>query len=1106
MNPRESTGSRRLRAGILAVSIALFSAALFVFAPFPGRAATVGLVSNINTTVIPQSSGPQSLGFLNGKMLFGARDSTGAGLWGTDGTAGGTQLIQRFSAQGFVAAGAGSFMTTGTGAYFAAGDQSGSSMVWFTDGSSAGTKQIIALPTGSISAPSLLGMLGTTLIFTSYTPSNSVQLYASDGTTAGTVALTNFSGSVSAALSQFIIVGSKFYFVAQDNVSGQQIWVSDGTVAGTHVVTIGSVGLSPTYNPQSFQQVGSLVLYTSSGVLWSIDTTTDTINPVTSSGGTPGFGPPFVLGTGPLAAMNGFILFVATTNQFTSSLELWRSDGTTAGTFKVANVAATPTSYELQYTGVQKVGDRVLYIADDGVHGQQLWSSDGTAANTFQLTNATQPANSTMFPIAGLLANIGNTAYYAVYDGANATTESVWRTDGTVAGTKIVNGIPPIDQSEAGSTLAIGDAATLYIAVHTSSGLTTSIYKYDVTNDHGTLAKSGLQMFNGDEFAYGGTLLFFGDDDPIIGDEPWVSDGTAAGTHLIEDIFPQTTDQGSNASGFVAFAGRLAFAADDGISGRELWISDGTTAGTTLLADINPGVAASNPNHLFTFGGALYFFATDASGSSKFMRIKSIGAVPEVLATLSTLSSGFAMYCGQDGPAFIGTQMYFAANDGQSGLELWTSDGTAAGTHLVADIAAGVSDSYPCYLTVLGNRVFFAAVGPQGNELWSSDGTTAGTTQVADINPGALSSSPYYLTVLGNNMYFGADDGVHGFELWKSDGTAAGTSLVDDVLPGADASNAVPLGILAGKLVFQTSIVDAQSGNYSLALWTTDGSLAGTSQLATMAPNYFVNAFVSGNHIFFVGQDASGVEPWVSDGTVTGTHILKDINPSGGSYPSWFANFNSWTLLEVTDPTLGEQLWRTDGTTAGTTLIGNIPPQPNVSPIPLPPLNRLAVGSKFYFSANDPIMGTELYSVANSAPTANADTATSTDDAAVTINVLANDTDADSTLDPGSIVITTSPAHGTAIVTNGAVAYTPSSGFAGTDSFGYTVSDAQGLASAPVNVSLTVTAPITPPPTTVVTAPRHGGGSMSIYEVIGLFALLSFNIAGKLRERRSRGI
>jgi ELWxxDGT repeat protein len=1102
MNPRESTGARRLRAGILAGPIALFSAALLAFAPLPGRAASVGLVSNINTTLIPQSSGPQSLGFLNGKMLFGARDSIGAGLWSTDGTAGGTQLIQRFSAQGFVAAGAGSFITTGSGAYFAAGDQNGTSMIWFTDGSSAGTKQIIALPTGSISAPTLMGMLGTTLIFTSYTASNSVELYASDGTTAGTVALTNFTGSVSRSFSQFIIVGGKIYFVALDSVSGTQIWASDGTIAGTHVVTIGSAGLSPTYNPQSFQQVGSLVLYTSSGVLWSIDTTTDTINPVTSSGGTPGFGPPFVLGTGPLAAMNGFILFVATTSPLTSSLELWRSDGTTAGTFKVANIAATPTSYELQYTGVQKVGNKVLYIADDGVHGPQLWSSDGTAANTFQLTSATQPANSTMFPIAGLLANTGNTAYYTIYDGANATTESVWRTDASVAGTKIVSGIPPIDQSEAGVTLAVGDAATMYIAVHTNSN--TSIYKYDVTNDHGTLARSGLQIFSGDEFAYGGTLLFFADDDPVIGDEPWVSDGTAAGTHLIEDIYPQSADQGSNPSGFVAFAGRLAFAADDGVSGRELWVSDATAGGTTLLADINPGAAASNPNHLFTFGGALYFFATDASGSSKFMRIKSVGAVPEVLATLSTQPSGLAMYCGQDGPAFIGTQMYFAANDGQSGLELWTSDGTAGGTHLVADIAAGVSDSYPCYLTVLGNRVFFAAVGPLGNELWSSDGTTAGTVQVADINPGALSSSPYYLTVLGNNLYFGADDGVHGFELWKSDGTAAGTSLVDDVLSGADASNAAPLGILAGKLVFQTSIVDAQSGNYSFALWTTDGSPAGTSQFATMAPNYSLNAFVSGNHVFFAGQDASGIEPWVSDGTVSGTHILKDINPSGSSYPSWFASFNSWTLFEVTDPTLGEQLWRTDGTTAGTTLIGNIPPQPNVSPIPLPPLNRLAVGSKFYFSANDPTMGAELYSVANSAPTANADTATSTDDAAVTINVLANDTDADSTLDPGSIVITTAAAHGTAVVTNGAVAYTPSSGFAGTDSFSYAVSDTQGLASAPANVSLTVTAPSTPPPTTVVTAPRHGGGSMNIYEVGGLFALLSFNFARKLRERRSR--
>src|ERR1700759_2627845 len=128
-------GSKVLRNALLPGSITLFS-----LTSLPGYSASVGLVSNINTTVIPQSSFPQSLGFLNGKMLFGASDSTSPGLSSTDGTANGTQLIQRFSTQGQLATGSGAFLIAGNGAYFAAEDPSGTSMIWFTDGSIQDTR------------------------------------------------------------------------------------------------------------------------------------------------------------------------------------------------------------------------------------------------------------------------------------------------------------------------------------------------------------------------------------------------------------------------------------------------------------------------------------------------------------------------------------------------------------------------------------------------------------------------------------------------------------------------------------------------------------------------------------------------------------------------------------------------------------------------------------------------------------------------------------------------------------------------------------------------------------------------------------------------------
>ena len=108
------------------------------------------------------------------------------------------------------------------------------------------------------------------------------------------------------------------------------------------------------------------------------------------------------------------------------------------------------------------------------------------------------------------------------------------------------------------------------------------------------------------------------------------------------------------------------------------------------------------------------------------------------------------------------------------------------------------------------------------------------------------------------------------------------------------------------------------------------------------------------------------------------------------------------------------------------------------------------------------------------APVAANDTATSTDDAEVTINVIANDTDSDGTIDPTSVQIVSQPAHGTTSTTStGSVVYTPTAGYSGSDSFTYTVKDNQGAVSNVATVTLTVTAAAQPPPS----SGRSGGSS-----------------------------
>ena len=97
-------------------------------------------------------------------------------------------------------------------------------------------------------------------------------------------------------------------------------------------------------------------------------------------------------------------------------------------------------------------------------------------------------------------------------------------------------------------------------------------------------------------------------------------------------------------------------------------------------------------------------------------------------------------YCSSDGKLPV----YFSAFDSTNGRELWVSDGTESGTHIVADINNGFESSNPVYLTYYKNMLYFQANdGISGKELWASDGTSAGTVLIADIRPGSGSGTPH---------------------------------------------------------------------------------------------------------------------------------------------------------------------------------------------------------------------------------------------------------------------------------------------------------------------------------------------------------------------------
>ena len=240
--------------------------------------------------------------------------------------------------------------------------------------------------------------------------------------------------------------------------------------------------------------------------------------------------------------------------------------------------------------------------------------------------------------------------------------------------------------------------------------------------------------------------------------------------------------------------------------------------------------------------------------------------------------------------------LYFTADDGTNGRELWRSDGTESGTTLVKDIADGYSS--PSYLTVMKdiannkNYLYFSANnGTNGTELWRSDGTESGTTLLKDINAVIGSSGPSYLTVMEdisnniNYLYFNATDGIYGKELWRSDGTENGTTLVKDIMTGSISSG-----------------------------------VSGLTVMEDIASNK--------NYLYFSANNGTeGEELWRSDGTESGTTLIKDIRTgSGSSEPTSFVVMrdiasNKNYLYFRAEPVRDKEydIWRSDGTPEGTT-------------------------------------------------------------------------------------------------------------------------------------------------------------------------------------------
>jgi ELWxxDGT repeat protein len=584
----------------------------------------------------------------------------------------------------------------------------------------------------------------------------------------------------------------------------------------------------------------------------------------------------------------------------------------------------------------------------------------------------------------------------------------------------------------------------------------------------------------------------------VTGVEPWISDGTVAGTHMIQNINLESLTDDSNPNTFVDWNGKLAFLADDGTH-TLLWASDGTAAGTKQLSKATPANGVSLPSALSVMNGSLYFFALDSSGTSQLMRVDSSDGAAQPIAAVTPMYPPLGNYnppCSDQRTAVMNNNLYFAAEHG-GGYELFKTDGTPAGTIALTNLTTSTYAFVPCSLTTAGSHVYFTAYTvANGMQLWATDGTSAGTVQLSNVT-GILSGPTPSPTVLNGQFYFASYDSTNSSQLWKTDGTVAGTIMIATFPSENGNSKSVwPVGVLSGKLLLEALI-----GTSPPQLWMSDGTRAGTTPLDTPPLSQIANVTIVGSRAYFAVQSTlTSSEPWVTDGTQAGTFKLKDTNPQQSTNPLWFQEFRGEALFEVMDGSGNSQLYRTDGTTAGTIAIGPI----GAAPRPTLPTDRrpgLTSGQNFFFSAADSNAGVELFALTNDPPKAAADSAAADAGSSVTITVLANDTDSDGSLDPSTVQISSNPAHGrVAVNANGSIIYTPTAGYSGQDTFAYTVADNQGSVSAPAQVTVDVksTVTVTPPPA----SGGGGGGAMGYLDIAALLSLVGLGAMGRRRSAR----
>lgn len=430
--------------------------------------------------------------------------------------------------------------------------------------------------------------------------------------------------------------------------------------------------------------------------------------------------------------------------------------------FVAESAFSQPTLLKDIYPGVQssinipsftKIGNYLLFTANDGIHGNEGWLTDGTTSGTMRIIDNTNILNDTIYTVGGnglyktngtqidyVFANLGftgvsrvtevNGTWFFVANINSNNREELWKSDGTEVGTVEVKKFRPnsFDYAYTSNLIPTPDGTGLLFTADDGSGI--ALWKSDGT----TIGTIKVKSFSSSkQHEIGGFInydnyTFFWAKSPAGYQSFWKTDGTAAGTVMIHDKVSCRLSVGN----VIVYKNKIYFSGQNQeppyTYGEELWISDGTTAGTQMFFDINPGTAHGVP-------------------------------------------IGFQI---------VNNLLVFNPRTDLNGQELWVTNGSTIGTFMLKDIFPGTDSGILNYWPIKQlNKVFFTGNDGTQRMLWETDGTVSGTIPLYDISESDLimyTNAGY----VNNKLIFLKETIANGKELWSFNPTLSVNQVEND--------------------------------------------------------------------------------------------------------------------------------------------------------------------------------------------------------------------------------------------------------------------------------------------------------------------------------------